>query len=102
MNTKTKIMTNKEIKNRIQQGDAKLTIAGVTEYRKCEITKEYGDLPKILRVSQCGEAIFEDGLYSGRGMNISKLGFAYMTLFTFDMLSQKTTARVKYSDITFI
>ncbi len=102
MNTKTKIMTNKEIKNLIKQGGKKFTIAGVTEYRKCEITKEYGYHPKLMRVSECGEAIFELGLFSYRGMNISKLGFAYMTLFTFDMLGQKTTARVKYSDITFI
>jgi hypothetical protein len=37
-----------------------------------------------------------DGFYS---MNVNKFGPTYITLYTFDMFSNRTTGKIKYEDI---
>ena len=38
----------------------------------------------------------------GKMMNIKKFGPTCITLYTFDMLGNKTTGKIKYSDIKFV
>jgi hypothetical protein len=38
----------------------------------------------------------------GKMMNVSKFGPTSFTLYTFDMLGNKTTGRIKYSDVKFV
>ena len=46
-------------------------------------------------------AIWED-CFAGRGMNVSKFGPTCVTLYTFDMFSSKTTAKIRYEDVELI
>ena len=77
------------IKEIIEKGNAKFTVKGITEYRRGGEDNEYGDFPKILRVSKDSDAVFEDHGLFGRGMNVTKLGPTCITLYTFDMLGKK-------------
>ena len=38
----------------------------------------------------------------GKMMNVNKFGPTCVTLYTFDMLGNKTTGRIKYSDVKFV
>ena len=57
----------------IENGNVKFTVKGITEYRRGGEDNEYGDFPKIFRVNESGDSIFEDSGLFGRGMNITKL-----------------------------
>ena len=92
----------KEIREIIKKGNAKFTVKGITEYRRGGKDNEYGDFPKIFRVNDKGDAIFEDSGLFGRGMNINKLGPTCITLYTFDMLGKKSVGKINYKDITFL
>ena len=46
-------------------------------------------------------AITENSSF-GKMMNVNKFGPTCITLYTFDMLGNKTTGRIKYSDIEFV
>ena len=48
-----------------------------------------------------GYSIFENGGI-GKMMNVKKFGPTCLTLYTFDMLGNKTTGKIKYSDIKFV
>jgi len=43
-------------------------------------------------------AIFEDGVF-GRGMNVSKITSRYISLYTFDMMDQRTTYKMALDKI---
>jgi hypothetical protein len=92
----------KEIKEIIGKGDVKFTVKGITEYRRGGDDNEYGDFPKIFRVNENGDAIFEDTNLFGRGMNVTKLGPTCVTLYTFDMLGKKSVGKINYKDITIL
>ncbi len=89
----------KEIKEIIGKGDVKFTVKGITEYRRGGDDNEYGDFPKIFRVNENGDAVFEDTNLFGRGMNVTKLGPTCVTLYTFDMLGKKSVGKINYKDI---
>ena len=86
----------------IENGNVKFTIKGITEYRRGGEDNEYGDFPKIFRVNKDADAIFEDGYFSTRGMNITKLGPTCITLYDYNMLGKKTVGKINYKDITFL
>ena len=48
-----------------------------------------------------GYSIFENGGI-GKMMNVKKFGPTCVTLYTYDMLGNKTTGKIKYSDIKFV
>ena len=91
-----------KIKEIIEKGNAKFTVKGITEYRRGGEDNEYGDFPKIFRVNDDGDAIFEDSSLFGRGMNINKLGPTCITLYDYNMLGKKTVGKINYKDITIL
>ena len=90
---------NKSIKQIIKNGNAEININGVTTYKRGGDNNEYGYHLKNLVVTDCGGAIYENDSYCGKGMNIEKFGRDYMYLYTFDMVGNKTTAKIKYTDV---
>jgi len=92
----------KEIKSIIEKGDVKFTVEGITEYRRGGEDNEYGDFPKMFKVNENSDAIFEDTSLFGRGMNITKLGPTCITLYDYNMLGKKTVGKINYKDITIL
>ena len=91
-----------KIREIIEKGNARFTIKGITSYKRGGEDNEYGDFPKIFRVNDEGDAIFEDSGLFGRGMNINKLGPTCITLYDYNMLGKKTVGKINYKDITFL
>lgn len=46
-------------------------------------------------------AIIENTSF-GKAMNVNKFGPTCVTLYTFDMLHNRTSAKIKYSDVVFV
>ena len=86
----------------IENGNVKFTVEGITQYRRGGDDNEYGDFPKIFKVSKSGDSIREDDILLGGGMNINKLGPTCITLYTFDMLGKKSVGKINYKDITIL
>ena len=95
-------MSNKEIKEQLQKGNVKFTVEGITSYTRGGEDNEYGDFPKVFRVTEEAESIYVDELFSVDGMNVTKWGPTCITLYTFDMLGKKSIGKIKYSDITIL
>ena len=85
------------IKEKLQKGNVKFTVKGQTHYGKDE-NGEWGDVPKVFEVSNNGESIHADWY----GMNVNKWGPTCVTLYTFNMLSKKSTGKIKYDDVTIL
>ena len=94
-------MSNKEIKEQLQEGNIKFHVAGQTTYCKGE-DGEYGMNPKIFKVQEDAESIYTDEVFSVNGMNVTKWGPTCVTLYTFDMLNKKSIGKIKYSDVTIL
>jgi len=94
-------MTNKEIKTAIEDGNVKLTIAGVTKLSLGD-NGELVDVLKVMEVDSLGESIWEADGAIMYGMNIEKLGPTTMKVYTFDLLGNRTKSVVRYSDITIL
>ena len=93
----------KEIREIIKKGNVKFTIKGINSYKRGGEDNEYGDFPKVFRVNDESDAIYEDDyLFSTRGMNVTKLGPTCMTLYTYDMLGKKSVGKINYKDITIL
>ena len=90
------------IKKIIEKGNVKFTVEGITEYRRGGEDNEYGDFPKIFRVNDEGDAIYEDSSLFGRGMNITKIGPTCITLYEYNMLGKKSVGKINYKDITIL
>ena len=95
-------MSNKEIKEQLQKGNAKFTIDGITSYSRGGEDNEYGDFPKIFKVSENGESINPDEFLSVNGMNVTKWGPTCVTLYTYNMLGKKSVGKINYKDITIL
>ena len=97
-------MKNKEIKTILESQEVKFNIKGHTEYSKLE-NGEWGYIPKLFQTHK-----HEDdepsgsisGKYGFNSMNIEKFGPSSFTVYTFDLMSKKTRARIKYQDVTLI
>ena len=95
-------MSNKEIKDQLQKGNVKFTVDGIISYMRGGKNNEWGNFPRIFRVTEEAESIYVDELLSVDGMNINKWGPTCITLYTFDMLGKKSIGKIKYSDITIL
>ena len=56
---------------------------------------------RILNSERGTSAIYLDEMF-GQGMNVNKFGPTCVTLYTFDMFSSKTTAKIRYADVELI
>ena len=95
-------MSNKEIKEQLQKGNAKFTIDGITSYTRGGEDNEYGDFPKIFKVSKKADSINVDEFLSISGMNVTKWGPTCVTLYTYDMLGKRSIGKINYKLITII
>ena len=95
-------MSNKELKYQLEKGNVKFTIDGITSYTRGGENNEYGDFPKVFRVTEEAESIYVDELLSVDVKNINKWGPTCITLYTIDMLGKKSIGKIKYSDITIL
>jgi len=93
---------SKEIKDQLQKGDVQFTIKGITSYARGGEDNEYGDFPKVFKVSDDCSSIYTSSNFSLTGMNVTKWGPTCITLYTFDMLDKKSIGKIKYSDITIL
>lgn len=95
-------MTVKEIKDQLQKGNVNFTVKGITKYQRGGVNNEYGDFPKVLKVSADADHISECDLVIWSGMNVEKWGPTCVWLYTFDMLNNRSKGKIKYSDVTII
>lgn len=90
---------SKQIKEQLQKGNVRFTIDGITSYIRGGEDNEYGDFPKIFKVSESGDSINVDELLSVSGMNVTKWGPTCVTLYTYDMLGKRSVGKIRYKDI---
>ena len=83
-----KLMTQKDIVFTCGHKD---TLGRIQEYKV--YTSDPSDVMSF--------AITENSSF-GKMMNVNKFGPTCVTLYTFDMLGNKTTGRIKYSDVKFV
>ena len=93
---------SKQIKEQLQKGNVRFTIDGITSYSRGGENNEYGDFPKVFKVSESGESINVDELLSVSGMNVTKWGPTCVTLYTYNMLGKRSIGKIKYSEITIL
>jgi len=91
-------LNDKNKKKFLKMGDVKFYIKGVEEYRHNE-KKEWGKFSQIFEVSAGGGSVYTGYI---NGMNVDRWGSKYVYLYTFDMLKNKTTGKIAYSEITII
>ena len=95
-------LSNKEKREILEKGNVKFYIKGVKEYRYTTDNNDkkiWGKFSQIFEVSKGGGSIYTEYI---NGMNIEKWGSKFITLYTFDMLKNKTTGKIYYSEITII
>jgi hypothetical protein len=95
----------KLIKKILETQEVKFTVNGHTEYSK----KEDGTYGQVLKVFKTNKFMNDNkptasmsdkyGLWS---MNVRKFGPSSVTLYTYDMLQNKTRGRIKYEDVTIL
>ena len=100
-------MTIKETRNALMTKDrVTFNIKGITEYRCIDKeTNEYAYAPKIFETH-----IFDSDKqtssitcrYGIQGMNINKFGPTSFTVYSFDLLGNRTRSRIKYEDVTIV
>ena len=97
-------MKNKEIKTILESQAVKFNIKGHTEYSKSE-DGEWGYIPKLFQTLKHEDNKPVGSIsdkYGFSSMNIEKFGPTSFTVYTFDLMSKKTRARIKYQDVTLI
>lgn len=95
-------LNDKNKKKFLKMGDIKFYIKGVKEYRYTTDNndeKVWGKFSQIFEVSSGGGSIYTGYI---NGMNVDRWGSKYVYLYTFDMLKNKTTGKIAYSEITII
>ena len=81
---------------------------GLMTFINCEFKVGNGDDVYNFTMHNYGDKFLEEGGINtcvarfGDQMNVKKFGPTCMTLYSFDMLSNMTTGKIKYSDITLI
>tara|TARA_R110000803_G_scaffold183345_1_gene245688 strand:- start:492 stop:872 length:381 start_codon:yes stop_codon:yes gene_type:complete len=102
MTTENQVVTelsNKEKKELLKIPNAKFTIKGMLDYN--------GDL-KVFNVNAYYREYNNSYSYSinidkhVQGMNIDLFGSKFISLYTFDMLNNRTKGKIRYSNITII
>jgi len=85
-------MNVKEIKNELMMGN-KVT------FRIKGYNRKY-DIFTMIVPNDLGVNVAVNRLHSS--MNVNKFGPTCMTLYTFDMMDNKTVSKIKYADVTLI
>lgn len=94
----------KEIKNILQNQIVTFTVRGTTSYCKGS-DDNWGQNSTKFKTNIDRKGIVASisiDEFCGTSMNVNKFGPTCVTLYTFDMLSNKTTGKIKYEDITII
>ena len=100
-------MTIKETRTALMtQNKLKFNIKGITEYQCIDKeTNEYDYAPKIFKTyifdsdEQTSSITCRFGI---QGMNINKFGPTSFTVYSFDLLGNRTRSRIKYEDVTMV
>jgi len=100
-------MTIKETRTTLMTKDKlKFNIKGITEYQCIDKeTNEYANAPKIFTTHSYGKDKQTTSIcckYGLQGMNINKFGPSSFTVYSFDLLGNRTRSRVKYEDVTIV
>ena len=88
----------KLIKKLLETKKVEFTVNGLTGWGK----KEDGTYADVLRKfhTNCKDgqtgSIYDEYM---RGMNVNKFGPTCVTLYTFDMLNNRTTSKIRYEDV---
>jgi len=100
-------MTTKETRDALMtKNKLKFNIKGITEYQCIDKeTNEYGNASKIFQTN-----IFDSDeqttsiccKYGIQGMNVTKFGPTSFTVYSFDLLGNRTRGRIKYEDVTIV
>ena len=102
---KIKVMKKLEkinrIKNLLETKKIEFTINGIKGWGKKE-DGEYGDV--LTKFTTSCEDEITSSIYDkwNSGMNVNKFGPTCVTLYSYDMLKNKTTSKIKYEDVTII
>jgi len=91
----------KLIKKLLETTLVEFNVNGLTEYNKKE-DGTYGQVP-VLFHTNCRDGKTES-IYDGfsRGMNVNKFGPTCVTLYSYDMLNNKTTGKIRYEDVEIV
>jgi len=100
-------MTIKEIRTTLMTNDeVTFNIKGITEYQCInEETREFGYAPKILKTNRRVSDTETTAIcckFGIQGMNVTKFGPTSFTVYSFDLLSNRTRSRIKYEDVTIV
>ncbi len=100
-------MTTKETRDALMtKNKLKFNIKGITEYQCIDReTNEYGYAPKIFQTNKFDSDEQTTSIcckYGIQGMNINKFGPTSFTVYSFDLLSNRTRSRIKYEDVTIV
>ena len=86
------------IKEQLEKGNIEFTINGITGYLKGE-DGEWGMNLERFKVSDNAGSIYT---LLGSGMNVTKWGPTCVTLYTYDMLGNRSTGKIRYQDVTIV
>ena len=100
-------MTIKETRTALMtQTELQFNIKGLNEYQCIDKeTNEYANAPKIFTTHSYGKDKQTTSIcckYGLQGMNINKFGPSSFTVYSFDLLGNRTRSRVKYEDVTIV
>ena len=99
-------MTIKEIRTTLMTTRVTFNIKGISEYQCInEETREYGNAPKLFRTCLYGHETQVSAIndcFGFHGMNIQKFGPTSFTVYSFDLLGNRTRGRIKYEDVTLV
>ena len=100
-------MIIKETRNALMTKDKlKFNIDGIREYQCVDKeTNEYAYAPKIFtthRFDSDEQTTSINCKYGINGMNINKFGPTSFTVYSFDLLGNRTRSRIKYEDVTIV
>ena len=103
---KQRDMTIKEIRTTLMTTQVTFNIKGISEYQCIDKeTNEYGNALKLFRtclyVPETQVSAINDR-FGFHGMNIQKFGPTSFTVYSFDLLSNRTRSRIKYEDVTIV
>ena len=91
----------KLIKKLLETQNIEFTVNGLIGWGK-EEDGTYGDVLKKFRTHQIHDGKTGSITDGFRGMNVNKFGPTCVTLYTFDLLNNKTTGKIKYEDVEII
>ncbi len=95
--TRTALMT---------QNKLKFNIKGITEYQCVDKeTNEYDYAPKIFKTYRFDSDAQTSSItcrFGIQGMTVTKFGPTSITVYSFDLLGNRTRSRIKYEDVTIV